>query len=169
MSPDLFIFALFCSFGYLLFSSHLHMTNRAGAQPLMDLAELGQWLERLILKVFPTEMSLRFHDLWSIRSTTASVHSLNLGLQEQQQMQSTSPALVLPVGRSDVESTQLAWKCQLGAVVRVEPGWLVMLHVLHLLVFHEAAPRSMRYQPSALGRATVLEEKASRKPEIYSV
>lgn len=139
------------------------MTNRAGVQPLMDLAELGQWLERLILKVLPTEMSLRFHDLWSIRSTTVSVHSLNLSLQEQQQIQSASPALILPVGRSDVESTQLAWKCRLGAVVRVEPGWLVMLHVQHLLVFHEAAPRSMGYQSPALGRATVLERKKAEK------
>lgn len=97
------------------------------------------------------------------------MHSLNWSLQEQQQTESASPALVLPVGRSDVESTQLAWKRRLRAVVRIEPGWLVMLHIQHLLVVHGAAPRSIGNQPPALGRATVLEEKESRKPKIYNV
>lgn len=120
----------------------------------------------MILKIFPTEVRLRFQDPCSFRSTTASVNPLNLSLQEQQQTQSTSPALVLPVSRSEVESTQLAWKHRLRAVVCIEPGWLVMLHVQHLLVVHGAAPRSMGHR-SALGRATVLEEK-ERKPEIYS-
>lgn len=166
-------FCCFVLFIWLVsfFSSYLHLISGAGVQPsiLMGLAELGQWLERMILKVFPTEMRLRFHDLWSFRSTTTSVHSLNWSLQEQQQTESASPALVLPVGRSDVESTQLAWKRRLRAVVRIEPGWLVMLHIQHLLVVHGAAPRSMGNQPPALGRATVLEEKESRKPKIYNV
>lgn len=134
---------------------------------LVDLAELGQWLEKMILKVFPTEVSLGSHDLRSTRSTTASVHSLNLSLQEQQQMQ--SQALPLPVCRSDVEPTQLAWKGWLRAVVCVQPSWLVMLHVQHLLAVHGAAPSSMGHGPPALGRATVLEEEESRKHEIYSV
>lgn len=80
-----------------------------------------------------------------------------------------SHALVLPLGRSDVEPAQLAWQSRLGAAVSIEPGWVVVLHVQHLLVVHGVATSPVGRQPPALGRPIVLEEKKkAENPEIYS-
>lgn len=77
-------------------------------------------------------------------------------------VQSVNTALVIPLGRSDVEPAHLGWQSGVGAAVGVEPGGVVVLQVQHLLAVHRA-PGGVGHRPLVQRGAVILHEKGKQR------